>query len=73
MQFGRFTNGGYYLHKITGDWKGRCSAWFDRDGKLLDAAQILRPFGAERPVKRGGPMWQELQRIGRRYQHIPAP
>lgn len=72
MQLHRFTSGGYCLHKITGSWRGNVSAWFDRDGKLLDAEQILTPFGSSRPVKRDGPMWREIQRVGKRYQHVPV-
>lgn len=72
MQFGRFQNGGYYLHKITGYWRGRASAWFDKDGILLDCEQINGPYLASRPIKKDGPMWREIQRIGKRYQHIPA-
>ena len=73
MQFGRFTNGGYYLHKITGYWVGRVSAWFNREGLLLDAEQILYPFGPSRPVKRDGPMWRAVAAVGQRYKHVPAP
>jgi len=73
MTFGRFTNGGFYLHKITGYWVGNCSAWFDREGSLIDAEQIPRPFGPSRPVKENGPMWRHIETIGQRYKHIPAP
>lgn len=72
MQHMRFFNGGFVLHKITGNWKGNVSAWFDRDGKLLDAEQILIPFSSSRPIKRDGPMWCELVRLGARYKHFPA-
>jgi hypothetical protein len=72
MQFGRFINGGFYLHKITGNFKGRVSAWFDRDGKPLDAEQIPVPFGSSRPVKKGGPIWRKIEQLGQRYRHIPA-
>ena len=72
MQLCRFTQGGFCLHKITGDWKGTASAWFDKDGALLDSEQITEPFWSSRPVKRGGPMWQEIQRIGTRYKHTPV-
>ena len=72
MQFGRFHTGGYYLHKIAGNWKGTVSTWFDRDGNLLDAEQITRPFGSSRKVKRGGPMWATIRQVGLRYKAIPA-
>jgi hypothetical protein len=82
MQINSFVNGGYVIYKITGQFKGQMSAWFDRDGNLLDAEQTPEPFGNTRPapepfgntrpVKRDGPMWQHAQTIGRRYKHIPV-
>lgn len=72
MTVSRFTRGGYVIHRITGAFKGKMSAWFDRNGQLLDAEQIIRPFESSRPVKRGGPMWQLAERIGLRYKHIPV-
>jgi hypothetical protein len=72
MQVARFTNGGYVVHKITGNFVGRMSAWFDKDGKILDAEQILAPFGSSRPVKRDGPMWKLAQEVGDRYKNIPV-
>ena len=71
MQFSRFTNGGYVLHKMRGYWSGSASAWFDRNGAMIEAEQIT-PAGVSRPIRRGGPMWAELQRIGNRYKHIPT-
>ena len=62
--------GGFALHKVTPPtFKGRCSAWFDADGNLLDAEQIIpRSDGneTERSVKRGGPIWEYLQGVGRK-------
>jgi len=72
MQLCRFTQGGFCLHKITGCFKGTVSAWFDKDGNPLDAEQILVPFGSSRPVKRGGPMWRLICKLGIRYKHIPV-
>jgi hypothetical protein len=72
MQHERFTDGGYVLHKIAGYWRGTVSAWFDRDGQLLDAEQIPQPFGSSRKIQVDGPMWQEISRIGKRYKHIPV-
>lgn len=66
IQLCRFTTGGYVLHNIRGDWKGRISAWFDQNGKLTDAEQLLEC--RETPIKRNGPIWQQLQRIGAPYQ-----
>ena len=71
MQFSRFTNGGFCLHKITGNFKGTVSAWFDKDGNPLDAEQITIPFYSSRPVRKNGPMWQQIEMLGNRYKHIP--
>lgn len=70
MQFHYFHSGGYVLHKITGYWSGRCSAWFDKEGKLLAAEQFRGDIAY--PVKVGGPMWNELRRIGQRYKNVPT-
>lgn len=66
IQYGKFSNGGYYLHKVTDYWTGRCSAWFDAGGQLLDAEHITRG-GVSRGVRRGSPMWLRLGVIGRRF------
>ena len=49
------STGGFVVHRITGNFKGRISAWFSRDGTLLDAEQY-RGTGAY-PVRKGGPLW----------------
>lgn len=66
MQCMRFNNGGYVIHKMLGYWTGKVSAWFDVDGNLLEAEQILLS-NISRGVKRDGPMWDEIQRQGRPY------
>lgn len=67
MQPQLFNNGkdGFVIHKITGNFKGKCSAWYDAKGKLIAAEQILPAsrllFGLNtRPVKVYGPLWKEL-------------
>lgn len=70
MQAHYFTNGAFVIHKIKGNFKGRCSAWFDADGVLQDAEQII-PSGAGRPVKHGASIWRHCQDIGRIF-HKPA-
>jgi len=65
VQHGTYSTGGYYLHRITGPFKGRASGYFDPDGNLLDADQILNHQHQGRPVKRGGPMWKYIQECGR--------
>jgi len=72
MQVMRFINGGYAIHHIKGDFKGNMSAWFDKDGKLLDAEQIPVPFGSSRRVKPNGAMWQLAEKVGQRSKHIPV-
>ena len=53
---------GFVMHKLTGYWKGRVSAWFDQNGVLLDAEHIPNIYGfTSRPVKRGGPMWKAIE------------
>ena len=62
-----FHDGSFVLHGITGDFRGRMSAWYDKDGKLLACEQIPEPFGQPRPVKKDGPMWDHAQNVGNRY------
>lgn len=66
MQLMRFSNGGFVIHKIVGQFKGRASAWFDAAGKLLDCEQYPQgPCGPTRAIKRDGPIWRELESVGR--------
>ena len=71
MKIGRFHSGGFYLHGVTGYWVGTCSAWFNASGQLIDVEQILSPFGQSRPVKKDGPMWKQLVKLGNRYKSVP--
>jgi hypothetical protein len=73
MQISRYLGGGYVIHKITGDFKGTVSAYFDQNAILIDAEQIPRPFESSRPVKKNGPIWNLAQKIGTRYSHMPVP
>ena len=67
IQIARFHDGGFVLHKVTSaPCEGRCSAWFDAKGGMLDAEQFDSRDRA-RPVKRNGPVWQHLQIVGKRY------
>jgi hypothetical protein len=60
-----FECGGFVLHRITGDFKGRCSAWYDKEGNLLDCC-IIRPKELEgRTVKHGGKIHQRLIMLGK--------
>ena len=69
IQVKRFSTGGYVVHKITGNYKGRVSAWFDKDGNLLEAEQIIAR--RVRPVRRGGPMWMYTKNVGRLFRIDP--
>jgi hypothetical protein len=60
-----FEGGGFVLHHITVDFKGRCSAWYDKEGILLDC-QIIRDRELEgRPVKYGGKIHKRLVLLGK--------
>ena len=54
---------GFVLHKVHGDWEGRCSAWYDKNGNIVDAEQIINVHDI-RLVKTNGRIWNELQKIG---------
>lgn len=56
---------------ITGDYAGRVSAWYDKEGNLIDCEQILNS-GASRPIKRNGPLWRYVAKYGKRHLHTPA-
>ena len=66
----RFINGGFVCHKIqlTGT-KSSVSAWFDKDGNLLDCEAIDSRFRTRRVHPSRLP---ELQAIGKRYKHTPT-
>lgn len=66
MQLKRFDDGGFVLHKITGLCSGRISAWFDHSGTLLDCEQIT-DRNIVRSIKKNGPIWRQLERIGNRH------
>jgi hypothetical protein len=74
MQISTFNGGGgFVIHRITGNFKGRASAWFSPDGSILDAEQFVRDgCNSTRPVKQDGPMWQFLARIGKRYARLAS-
>lgn len=64
IQIVRFPQGGFGIHKISGRWKGTASAWFDKNGKIIDAEQVVN--GRLRPVVKNRRMWQELAKYGPR-------
>lgn len=49
------------MHKIIlPNYKGKFSVWFERDGSIKDAEQIL-PNSKTRNVKRNSPSWKALE------------
>ena len=57
-------DGGFVIHKIRApEWCGRCSAWYAKDGTLLDAERFDR-LNRNYPIKRNGPSWRRLASIG---------
>lgn len=71
MQHVQFPDGGYVLHKITGDFSGRVSAWFDKTGNLVDAEQLL-PSGKSRPLRKAGPLWSYVSAVGYNLRPVSA-
>ena len=61
MQIAHFTNGGYVVHKamIAGI---KHSAWFNKDGVIVDAERI-DVKGRSYSIKPGSFAWDELQRM----------
>lgn len=59
IQVKTFLGGGGVIHGITGDFKGRVSAWFRDGGEIHDAEQLRN--GAAYPVRRNGPIWKAAQ------------
>lgn len=74
MQLSRFTDGGFVLHKVVThlNHRSHCSAWFNKDGAILDAELIFRD-GRTRQVRRGGAIWRELRSIGGAYSQTLDP
>ena len=60
MRIVTYSNGGGVIHGITGKFKGKCSAYFDKNGNLVDAGQIT-DRGYARGVKENGPIWKMLE------------
>lgn len=69
MQVCRFSNGGFVVHKITGSFKGRCSAWFDADGTMTECEHIIGYGRGGRSVRVEGPIWNHCRMVGARYIH----
>jgi len=68
MQISYFTTGGFVIHKAI---DGKTSAWFGKDGNILDA-EFRDRLGRSRPVNLGSPRWQRLITIGQREHAINA-
>jgi len=57
-----FPDGGFVIHRIQGKFKGRASAWYNKDGIIIDCEQIIN--NVERKIKPNGPIWNELAYYG---------
>ena len=60
-QFSSFGNGGFVLHKCLGK---RLSAWYDKDGALLDHV-LIDSLGRSRKASKDN--IETLRRLGRVY------
>jgi hypothetical protein len=65
MQIQRFNNGGFVLHKIKlfGYCMSRFSAWYDKNGKIIDAERIDENH-KEHEVSRFTDTWRDLVKLG---------
>lgn len=73
MQLQSFHNGGFVLHKVPATSKACASAWYDNAGNLLAAELVFSGFCRVRNIAPSSARWQELEKLGSRYKHIPAP
>ena len=60
---GIFSPGSFVLHKITGKFSGKCSAWFDSEGKMTDC-ELIRKDGTRRLIPLGTPIYRFLESLG---------
>ena len=70
MRVSRFLNGTYVIHSIRLDGASWYSAWFDGDGKIIDAERRHGQRCFNIP-KKHAKTWTRLQAIGHRYKHVP--
>ena len=63
---GIFAPNSFVLHKITGKFKGKCSAWYFADGTIFDC-ELIRRDGQIRMVRPGSPMFRHCQAIGKNW------
>jgi hypothetical protein len=70
IQVAHFQQGGFVLHRVfVGNSK--YSAWYDREGRLLDAERIQGARTWNVPLRHIH-VREELARIGQRYKSIPG-
>jgi hypothetical protein len=60
---GVFERNSFVLHKITGRFTGKCSAWFLADGSIYDA-EWIRNDGQIRNIPRNSPMFRHCESLG---------
>lgn len=61
---GIFERNSFVLHKITGSFTGRCSAWYMSDGTCYDVEWIRRD-GQIRHVRPNTPMFRRCAMLGK--------
>lgn len=65
MQKKTFHDGGFVLHKITGNFKGYASVWYDKDGNPLDAEIHNGTRMVSHNLKKGQPITNHFEVVGR--------
>lgn len=60
---GIFSPGTFVLHKITGKFSGKCSAWYDSEGKMTDC-EWIRKDGRVCLIPPHKPMHRYLESLG---------
>lgn len=58
-----YSVGGFAVHRITGDFEGKASAYFNADGIMMEA-EFIRGNNSY-PVKFAGPAWQDIYKKGK--------
>lgn len=66
MQHSKFHDGTFVIHKIMLG-KHKYSAWFGRDGIAFSAEMVLDNGNTRSVAQRSRGVWDQLNRIGRRY------
>lgn len=66
----KFKNGGFGIHNDLSVMPGyRVSAWYDRDGHLIDCKAVCIWSGRGRYIKPNGPTHRRLVSISKSWKH----